>query len=176
MAAARPPHQQTFEEFYASGVPKRDPTMRRRRLTGSEEDILLWLYWRGDHIAAIARQMGLGNTTVLERIHELHYCPSTIRSARFCVITEPRAAPGRRKSWAFFCRLCGYRGEGPRQAALQHAVNHFFSGVRAADLNGNKVIDYRYHKRAERVEREGWQAYREEVRNRRGFFRRLLGS
>ena len=176
MAASRTPPPQTYDQFYASGVPKRDASMRRTKLTGTEERILLWLYWRGDHIAAIARQMGVGKTTVLDRITELHACPSIIRTTRFYVITEQLAAPGRRKRWAFFCRLCGYRGEGPRQAGLEHIVGHFFTRVRAADLNGNQIIQYKTRRRLERSEREEWRDYWEQVGRRRGFFKRLLGS
>ena len=175
MAASRTPPPQTYDQFYASGVPKRDPSMRRTKLTGTEERILLWLYWRGDHIAAIARQMGVGKTTVLDRIHQLHACPSIIRTTRFYVITQPLAAPGRRKRWSFFCRLCGYQGEGPRQAGLEHIVGHFFSRVRAADLNGNKIVEYRTNKRRERAEREGWRDYWEQMGKRQGALRRLLG-
>ena len=100
MAAPRTPPPQTYDQFYASGVPKRDASMRRTKLTGTEERILLWLYWRGDHIAAIARQMGIGKTTVLDRIHELHACPSIIRTklvwSTSSVISSP--AYGRRTS------------------------------------------------------------------------------
>ena len=175
MAASRTPHLQTYDQFYASGVPKRDASMRRTKLTGTEERILLWLYWRGDHIAAIARQMGVGKTTVLDRIHELHECPSIIRTTRFYVITEQLAAPGRRKRWAFLCCLCGFRGEGPRQAGLEHIVAHFFTRVRAADLNGNKIVEYKTRRRLERSEREGWRDYWEQMGKRQGALRRLLG-
>ena len=180
MAAPRTQHLQTYDEFYrATGVPRRDASMRRTPLSGSEERLVYWLYWRGDHIAAIARQMGIGKTTVLDRIHELYGCPSIIRTTRFYVITEPLAAQGRRKRWAFFCRLCGYRGEGPQQAGLQHVVSHFFSRVRAADLDGNKIVEYRTNRRLERAEREQgkqWLDYWERQGKRRGFVRRLLGS
>ena len=175
MAAPRTPQLQTYDQFYASGVPKRDGSLHRNKLTGTEERILLWLYWRGDHIAAIARQMGIGKTTVLDRIHELHASPSIIRTTRFYVITQPLAAPGRRKRWAFFCYLCGYQGEGPRQAGLQHVVSHFFSRVRAADLNGNKIVEYRTNRRLERAEREGWRDYWEQMGKRQPALRRLLG-
>ena len=176
MAVSRAPHTQTFDELYASGVPKRDPTTRGTRLTVTEKRIVYWLYWRGDHPAAIARQTGIGKSTVLDRIRELHECPSIIRPMRLYLVTEPREVKGRRKSWAFFCRLCGYRGEGPRLAGLQHVADHFFGHVRAADLNGNQIIEYKTHRRLERSEREGWRDYWEQVGKRRGFFKRLLGS
>ncbi len=174
MASTKTRKLGTLSERYAAGIPRRDAQLSRTRLTPLEDTLIPWLHWQGYRPSAIARLIGVGRSTVSERVHAIYACPSVLLKAHLHEVVEHRRDKGSRRTWSFFCLLCGLDVEGDQHAGLQHVVNHFLRGVRASELSLRYVLEYSYGQREMRAEREHWRDL-ERGSARRGRLRRLFG-
>ena len=117
----------TIEERYAKGPPTRSAEDRGSRLSAEEREYILMRRRRGVSPPRIARELGVGASTVRDARRDLRLCPSLLLSMRLFELAKAPDDKSVGRSW-FRCLLCGTVDTGGRRRALQHVLNEMYPG------------------------------------------------
>ena len=117
----------TIEERYAKGPPTRSAEDRGSRLSSEEREFILIRRGRGVSPPRIARELGVGASTVRDARRDLRLCPSLLLSRRLFQLAKAPDDKSVGRSW-FRCLLCGTVDTGGRRRALQHVLNEMYPG------------------------------------------------
>ena len=117
----------TIEERYAKGPPTRSAEDRGSRLSSEEREFILIRRGRGVSPPRIARELGVGSSTVRDAGRDLRLCPSLLLNMRVFELAKAPDGKSAGRSW-FRCLLCGTVDTGGRRRALQHLLNEMYPG------------------------------------------------
>lgn len=115
----------TIEQRYAKGPPTRSAEDRGSRLSSEEREFIIIRQRRGVSPPRIARELGVGASTVRDARRDLRLCPSLLLSMRLFELAKATGGKSAGRSW-FKCLLCGTVDTGGRRRALQHVLNEMY--------------------------------------------------
>ena len=104
----------TIEARYANGPPTRGAQDLGSRLSSEEHEYILMRLRRGVSPPRIARELGLGSSTVRDARRDIGRCPSLLLGLRLFELAKVPGAKESRRSW-WKCLLCGTIDTGGRQ-------------------------------------------------------------
>ena len=117
----------TIEERYAKGPPTRSSQDRGSRLSAEEREFILMRGRRGVSPPRIARELGVGASTVRDARRDLRLCPALLLGMRLFELAKAPDGKSAGRSW-WKCLLCGIVDTGSRRRAMQHVLNELYPG------------------------------------------------
>ena len=147
--------QSTFGARFAIGPPVRAERDRRSPLAAEEIEYMVWRRWRGDGHARVARAIGVSRSSVSAFWGYVRDCPAMLSELHLSVSTRVPSDAANKTVRGFVCFVCGVTRKGTGNTALQHVIDHFFSGsVDAKSLSEEQVVAFRAERSEERRRRQ----------------------
>ena len=128
----------TIEERYAKGPPTRGAQDQRTRLTSEELEYIVFRMYRGVSPPRIARELGVGASTVRDVRWDFGRCQSLLLRIRVFELAKAPDGKSAGRSW-WKCLLCGAVDTGGPKRALRHVLDDVYPDFLAWERDPDRL-------------------------------------